>query len=309
MHKNSQLTYRRYSWLPQFLALFVLIGCAGPYFNAESQSTSTGPALAAARLSFLSICSYIPNSWTAAAADFYVYYPENTRGRKIFALTMAGLWVAFSFVFLVGIGLASGVAGRPEWAAANDISSGALIVAGFEPLKGFGKFCSVIVALGVIANSIPSTYSGALGLQTLGRYGQAVPRWVWSCVLTIIELILGIVGREHLFQIYQNFTSIMGYWIELMVCIFIQEQYLFRRNNPIDWSRWQDKSYLPVGWAALASFLLGWLGAVLGMSQAWYIGPLASLASGADVGMWVGFAFTLVSFPPLRYLELRMIGR
>lgn len=288
----------------------VLVGCAGPKFDASSQSTVQGVALAAARLSFLSTCSYIPNSWTAAAADFYVYYPEKTSKTKIFWLTVAGLWTAFSLVFIIGAGLATGVNANPEWADANAVSSGALIVAGFEPLKGFGKLCSVIVALGVIANSTPSTYSAALGLQALGRYGQMVPRWVWSCVLVVIELVLGLAGREHLFQIYQNFTSLMGYWIELMVGVFLIEQYWFRRGKgEFDWARWDDKAYLPIGWAALAAFLIGWVGAILGMSQAWYVGPLSSICNGADVGMWIGFAFTLVSYPPLRYLELKKIGK
>lgn len=289
--------------------MFILIGCAGPKFDAHSKSTGTGALLASQRLSFFCLCSYIPNSWTAAAADFYVYYPEKTSRRKIFLLTQAGLWVAFSFVYLIAIGLGSGIANNPSWAAANDVSTGALIVEGYAPLKGFGKVCSVIVALGVIANSIPSTYSGALGCQTLGRYGKAVPRWVWSCVLAAIELVLGLAGRNSLFDIYSNFTALMGYWVEVMICIVLQEEFIFRRGRAYDWSRWEDKSYLPVGWAALAAFLLGWVGAVLGMSQAWFVGPIAKLAEGADLGMWLGFGFTFISYPPLRFVELHFIGR
>lgn len=300
----------RYSWLPQILALMVLIGSAAPNFDTESQSTLTGGKLAAARLTFLSICSYIPNSWTAAAADFYVYYPENTKRTKVFCLTVAGLFVSFVTVFTIGMGLASGVATNPAWAAANDISSGALLVEGLAPLKGFGKFIGVVIALGVIGNSTPSTYSGALSCQALGRYGQAVPRWAWACVLVTVELILGLAGRDHLFAIYQNFTSIMGYWIELMCGIFLLEEFLFRRRKgQCDWSRWDDRSYLPIGWAAFASFLLGWMGAVLGMNQAWYVGPISTLCNDADMGMWLGFLFTIVSFIPLRHLELKMVGR
>jgi purine-cytosine permease-like protein len=143
----------------------------------------------------------------------------------------------------------------------------------------------------------------------MGRYGKAVPRWVWSSVLVLIQLILGLAGRQNLFDIYSNFVSLMGYWIEFMACICLQEQLIFRRKKGYDWSRWEDKSYLPIGWAALISFLLSWMGAVLSMSQAWYVGPISELAAGADLGMWVGFGITFFTFPPLRQLELMYIGR
>ncbi|OAQ93851.1 nucleoside transporter [Purpureocillium lilacinum] len=302
--------YERYSWLPQVLALFVLIGVAGPYFDASSQSKATGALLAAQRLSFFNICLYVPNSWAAAASDFYVYYPERTSRRKIFLLTLVGLWTAFCLVYLIAIGLGTGVANLPAWSDANAISSGALIVAGYEPLRGFGRVCSVIVALGVIANSIPSTYSAALGCQTLGRYGKAVPRWVWSTLLILVEFVLAVAGREHLFLIFQNFLALMGYWVMIMIVIVFEEHMLFRRGKfAFDWSRWEDRSYLPVGWAAFAAFLIGWAGAILGMSQAWYVGPLAQLASTGDVGLWVAVGFTLVTFAPLRLIERRLIGR
>ena len=287
----------------------MLIGSAGPYFNASLLSEGDKPTIAANRLSFLSLCLYVPNSWAAAASDFYVYYPEKTAKPKIFLLTLVGLWVSFSLVYLLGIGLATGIPTNTTWSDANNVSTGALIVAGYDPLAGFGRFCAVVVALGVIANSIPGTYSAALGCQVLGRYGKAVPRWVWSCVLIVIELVLALAGREHLFVIFQNFLALMGYWIEFMICIVVQEHIIFRRNKGFDWTKWEDRSYLPIGWAALAAFLLGWLGAVLGMYQIWYVGRLAELAGNADVGVWVGCGFALISFPPLRYLELRKIGR
>ncbi|KAK5995719.1 Purine-cytosine permease fcyB [Cladobotryum mycophilum] len=301
--------YERFAWLPQLIVLFVLIGCAGPHFDIKTPSVGSGATLAAHRLTFFCLCFYTPNSWAAAASDFYVYYPEKTPKPKIFLLTLVGIWFSFMFVYFIGIGLGTGIAGNTSWADASAVSTGALIVEGYAPLGGFGKFCSVVVALGVIANSVPGTYSAALDCQTLGRYGMLVPRWVWTWLLVLLEMVLALAGREHLFLIFSNFLALMGYWIEIMICIVLEEHVLFKWNTAFDWSRWEDKSYLPVGWAALVSFLLGWVGAILGMSQVWYVGPLANLASTADVGVWVGCGFALVSFPPLRYLELKFIGR
>ncbi|KHO00472.1 uncharacterized protein MAM_01250 [Metarhizium album ARSEF 1941] len=91
--------YRRCSWLPQTVALFVLMGVAGPYFDASAPSKVSDALLGAQRLSFLNICRYVPNSWAGAASDFCVCYPEKTSRHKIFLLTLTGIWTAFIFVY------------------------------------------------------------------------------------------------------------------------------------------------------------------------------------------------------------------
>lgn len=289
------------------MVLFVLVGSAGPNFNPSLVSTVSGTTLAANRLSFFSLCLYIPNSWAAAGSDYYVYYPVETPKWKIFALTFAGLFLSFCFVDVLGIGLACGIATNQAWSDAYDISSGALIVAGYEPLAGFGKFCSVIIALGVIANCVPGTYSAAIGCQIMGRWGQRLPRWLWVVFLVAIQLVCALAGRTHLFIIFTNFLALMGYWLMVMICIVAEEHVLFRPQ--LDWAHWEIRSKVPVGIAALVAFLLGWVGAVLGMYQTWFVGPLAKACGGADVGMWVGCAFTLAVYPPLRLWEKRWIGR
>lgn len=226
-------------------------------------------------------------------------------------MTLTGLTLSFVFVNLIGIGLGSGVATNTVWSEANDISAGALIVAGFDGLKGFGGFCGVIVALGVISNNIPGTYASALGCQVLGRYGKMVPRYLWVCVIVLVYFICAIAGREHLYTIFQNFLALMGYWVMIFVSIVLEEHVIFRRGIGFDWTAWEDKARLPLGIAALTAFLTGWAGAIIGMAQTWYIGPVAEKVGGigADIGTWLGIAFTLVLFPPLRYLELKKFGR
>lgn len=122
---------------------------------------------------------YLPNSWAAAASDYYVYFPESTPKWKPFALTFLGLTFSIAGLDLIGIGLASGaVSGAPSWAQALETSSGALIVEAFRPLGNFGMLCSVLVALGIIAQAVMSTYSAAICCQIMGRWGQKLPRWV-----------------------------------------------------------------------------------------------------------------------------------
>ncbi|KAL9577155.1 MAG: hypothetical protein Q9203_007565 [Teloschistes exilis] len=306
--------YERWAWIPQVIVLFILVGSAGPSFNANLQNTGDAGAITAGRLSFFSLQLSVPVSWAAASSDFYVYYPESTKKWKVFLMTMTGLTLSFTFVNMLGIGLASGIATNPLWDEANKVSSGALILAGYGPLNGFGKFCGVIVALGVISNNIPGTYASALGFQVLGRYGKMVPRYFWVCVIVLIYFICAVAGRNNLFDILQNFVALMGYWTMIFVAIVLQEHLMFRRPGlagGFDWTAWEDKTRLPLGLAALVAFLVGWAGAIIGMYQNWYMGPVAAKIGGigADIGVWLGCAFALVVFPPLRYLELKKYGR
>ena len=226
-------------------------------------------------------------------------------------MTLTGFWTSYIFVYILGIGLASGVAVTPAWSTAYDISSGALILEGYSPVGGFGKFCGVVIALGIIANSITGSYSAALDCQVLGRYGKMVPRYLWVCVVVLVYFVCAIAGRNNLFGIFQNFLPLMGYWIVIFVAIVLEEHLIFRRNRGFDWSAWEDRKYLPVGAAALTAFFVGWAGAIIGMDQVWYTGPVAKLVGGigADIGVWLGMGFALFTFPPLRYLELKYLGR
>ena len=228
-----------------------------------------------------------------------------------FFMTTLGLWLSFVFVNIIGIGLGSGTFTDPSWNKAYGISSGALILESYSPLGGFGKFCGVVVAFGVISNNVPGTYAAALGCQVLGRFGKMIPRWCWVCVIVLIYFVCAVAGRDHLFAIFQNFLALMGYWIMIFVTIVLEEHVIFRRNVGFDWTKWEDQKYLPLGFAALLAFLIGWAGAIIGMFQAWYVGPVASLVGGvgADIGIWLGVAFTMVTFPPLRWLELKKVGK
>ena len=119
------------------------------------------------------------------------------------------------------------------------------------------------------------------------------------------------VGRNDLLLIFQNFLALMGYWVTVFVCIVLEEHVLFKWNTGFDWSAWSDKKRLPIGYAALTAFLIGWAGCIVSMYQVYYVGPIAALVGdyGADLGIWVGCGFALLTYPPLRFLELKFVGR
>lgn len=60
--------------------------------------------------------------------------------------------------------------------------------------------------------------------------------------------------------------------------------------------------------AGILAGCFGVAGAVVGMSEVWYIGPLG-MDAGADLGFELAAAFAAVMFVPLRWLEIRLTGR
>ncbi|EON67325.1 hypothetical protein W97_06578 [Coniosporium apollinis CBS 100218] len=303
--------YERYAWLPQLIVLSILAGVAGPSFDTTTPSHGDPRTLTGNRISFFSLCLSAAITYAGGAADYFVYYPESTPRWKVFSVTMIGLSLSFTFAFILGIGLASGIATTPSWSEAYAVSQGALIVEAYRPLGAFGSFASVVVALGLVANMIPPTYSSGVDFQILGRYAARVPRAVWNTVGVVIYTICAAVGRDYLAVIFTNFLALMGYWVSIWIAISLEEQFVFRRKTGFNWAVWDQQGKLPIGVAALVAFLVGWAGAILCMAQVWYIGPIAGLVGeyGADMGNYVGFAWAALVFPPLRYWELKRFGR
>ena len=278
-------TYQRYAFIPQVIAVSILYGVSSSKSDLQTPSTGDTLTVIGNRISFFSLCFSAAVTYAGGAADFFVYYSPHTPRFPLFMASLMGLIVSFSFAFIVGIGLASGIPNNAAYAAAYNTSQGALIAEGFSSLHDFGRFLAVVIALGLIANVIAPTYSSGIDFQILGRTFQRIPRFVWNTVGVIIYTVCALAGRDHLSEIFTNFLALMGYWVAIWIAITIEEQVIFRRKTGYDWMVWNEQGKLPVGIAALIAFLVGWAGAILCMAQVWYIGPLARLVgdNGADV--------------------------
>ncbi|EMD88461.1 hypothetical protein COCC4DRAFT_44095 [Bipolaris maydis ATCC 48331] len=305
--------YERWAWLPQLVVLCILAGVAGPRFDISSKSygDENPNTIIGNRISFFGLTLAAAITYGGGAADYFVYYPEHASSLSIFGMTLIGLMCSFTFAFVLGIGLASGMSNNADWEAAYGVSQGALIVEGYKPLGAFGSVCGVIVALGLVANLIVPTYSSGIDAQILGRYAAAIPRVIWNTVGVIIFTVCALAGRAHLAEIFTNFLALMGYWVSIWIAIILEEHLIFRRKTGFNWEVWNQKKKLPLGIAALAAFVIGWIGAIMCMAQVWYIGPIAKQVGthGADMGNFVGFAWASVVYPPLRMWELKRFGR
>ena len=98
--------------------------------------------------------------------------------------------------------------------------------------------------------------------------------------------------------------DIIGYWSALFVAIILTEHFLFRKNNfkSYEIEDWDKPNNLPLGIAALLSFLCGFGMVVPSMSQQWYTGPIAKAGTG-DIGILTGGVVAAAFYAILRALE------
>ena len=307
-------TFEKYLWIVAFILFCVLIGQAAPHVDPSIPATSSGVALAGTFLTFMVLNFSSASGWCSIAADYYCNYPASTPSWKVFTMTLFGVTIPTVFTTVIGACLGNAAVSAqygPYATAYTDHGLGGLIRTIYHP-TGWSKFSLVMLMFSVLGNNIAINYSSGLSLQLLGHYFHAIPRFIWSFLVAVVVAVLAIAGKDHLSTIVSNFVSLLGYWTVSFTLILLIEDKWFRRQEGYNLSAWDQANKLPWGAAAVMSLLIGYLcGGVTGMSQTWYIGPIAQKfgSYGGDVGVFLSAAFTLVSYPILRTLEKRRTGR
>jgi len=304
--------YERYAFIPGFITTIILCAIASRHFDSSAPNLYTGSTLAGNFLTMITICFGSASGFLPIASDYYITYPESTPKWKTFSLTWIGIVVPMVFFQSVGLAIGGGLSVTPEWSDVYyDQGYGALIGTALGPLHGFGTFLMVVFFLGLIGNNIPNTYSSGLSIQALTTWFAVIPRVFWTLVSVLIYAICGIVGRDSLMTIISNFLSVIGYWTSALFVIVIEEDLIFRRKTGYNVDAYATKSLLPWGGAAVLSFFLGIVGAVLGMNQTWYVGVVARQigSMGGELGVIFAFIFTGLSYPPLRWAERYFSGK
>ncbi|RPD65014.1 cytosine-purine permease [Lentinus tigrinus ALCF2SS1-6] len=310
--------YERYAWIVIFIIIMFLWGLgghAGFDINAQKPLEDKGRALSADILSFGGIVFGSVTGWAPVAADYNCRLPADTPSTKVFLLTFFGLWIPICFVEILGAALMT-ITDPAYVQAYADGSTGGLVAQVLSPWGGFGKFLLVLLGLSVVANNIPNTYSAGLAMQSLGRPFAMVPRFLWTFLAFVIYTVAGVAGREHFSEILSNFLSILSYWTAFFIVVVAEEHFIFRRRGgPLggyNLDDWDIPRRLPIGFAGVLAGCFGVAGAVVGMSEVWYTGPLGKDAGaefGADLGFELAAGFAAVTYPPLRWLEIRLTGR
>jgi NCS1 nucleoside transporter family len=307
------LVYERYAWFIFFIIFLIFFGETGKYADNTTPASVTGADLNGAILSLLAIIYGSSCSWCTMASDYYAHYPVNTSRTKVFLMTTFGIAIPTSIGMVAGCVVASALNNQPTWKDAYENDGlGYLIQTMLYP-RGFAKFLLTLLVLSGINVNVISIYSSAISCQQFARPFSRVPRFIWTllCFLAILALALG--GREQLNAYLQNFLSLLGYWCTQYFVIVFAEHWVFRKGKieNYDLEGWNDPSRLPLGLAAVTAFGLGIIAWVMGMVQTWYVGPIGKLIGsyGGDVGNEFTFGVTLLAFIPLRWLELKYVGR
>ncbi|KAH0835002.1 cytosine-purine permease [Lanmaoa asiatica] len=293
---NMIHVYERYAWTFAFFIICCLYGLgskAGYNVNAQKPLEDTGRAFIADILSFGAIIFGSVAGWAPIAADFNVRLPADTNPWRVFMLTFWGLFLPI--VFTVTLGATLMTITDPTYVSAfgSSENTGALIAQVLSPWGAGGKFLLVLLSFSAVATTIPSIYSAALSIQALGRPFAMVPRFLWVFLICIVYTVAAI-----------------------FIVIIVQEHFLFRRKGGrlggYNLADWDTPSKLPIGIAGLLACCFGIAGTVIGMSQAWYTGPIGKMAGatyGADLGFELAAGFAAATFPPLRWMEIRLTGR
>jgi NCS1 nucleoside transporter family len=310
-------TYERYSWIPCLIIFLIVLGEFAHSGKFENIAMGSGKAEAGAALSFAASVFGFATGWTSYAADYTVYQPVGRSRKSVFLWTFAGLAFPLLFTEMLGAAIATAMAANNGDNIYMDgyghSGIGGLLAAVLSPLGRFGEFCLVILALSIIANNCPNIYSVSLSLQLLARKSQRVPRFVWTFIGTLVYCAIAIPGYSHFESVLENFMLLIAYWLAIYEGISLSEHIFFKRGfsgyHPEDYL---SKDKLPPGYAAITAFAIGVMGAILGMAQVWFVGPIGKLCGteyGGDVGFELAFAFSATSFCFLRYFEKKHFGR
>lgn len=330
--------------LPVNLAFLLLYVAASSKFgylsNDNGPEIAHDPATIKGNwLSFFSLCYSITSTWGLIASDYYILFPEDTPDVQIFALTFFGICIPTTFVGVAGLLIGNVALNYEPWGQAYaKLGMGGLLHEAFAHWGAGGKFLLMVIFLSLISNNILNTYSAAFGIQLAGVWLAKVPRWAWAFAITAVYLVCALVGRHKFATILGNFLPMVGYWISMYFIILLEENTIFRtdrfahlytkefagyqpervRGGTVSIKRhynfaiWNDYDKLTRGVAATTAFVVGATGAAVGMSQTYWIGPVARRIGGeygGDIAMWLCMGFSGLVYPGLRYWELKRWGR
>jgi purine-cytosine permease-like protein len=311
---RAVLSYEKYAWAIFFIVFMVMYGEVGGTADRVAPTTDFDLDFSGSALTLFAIIYGSSASWCSIVSDYYVHYPVNTSSTKVFLLTTMGVAIPTCIGMLLGSCIASGLHNNPDWSAAYDVSIGELIKIMIHP-RGFAKFLLVILVLSGIGTNCIAIYSAALSIQQFARPLSIIPRFIWTFLIFVGILLLGLAGRDKLLTVLQNFLSLLGYWNTAFFVILFVEHYLFRKGHRgyqnYDLEGWNTPSKMPIGYAGLFAFLAGIAGAIIGMDETYYVGIAAKPigAFGGDLGNQLAFVMTLMTYVPARWAEYKFVGR
>ncbi|KAL2292046.1 hypothetical protein FJTKL_10717 [Diaporthe vaccinii] len=312
---KAVFTYEKFAGLVLAVVFVIMYGYAGPSADLATPTALAGPTLSGTALTLFAVLYGSSASWCSIVSDYYVEYPVDTSKWKVFLLTTLGNSIPTCLGMILGCICGSALNNKPDWLESYDSGIGYLIQTMVRPV-GFAKFLLVILAFSGIAMTAIAMYSAGLSVQQFARPLGVVPRFIWTSIMFVAIILLALVGRDQLLTFLQNFLSLLGYWNTSFFVILAAEHYLYRGGlrhgfKGYDLDAWNNPGLLPLGWAGGLAFAAGIAGAVVGMSETFYVGVLAARIgdNSGDIGNQLSFLFTLAVYVPARWAERKFTGK
>ncbi|KAJ9108757.1 hypothetical protein QFC21_000077 [Naganishia friedmannii] len=251
--------------------------------------------------------------YASLASDFSTYLPTRTPKVPLFFSVYFGLLIPLICIPVFGAAAYLAAQAVPEWTAGAEGGVATLLYA----MCGSGRaarFVMVLFAISVTGNTAPTIYSCGLSSFVVLPFLAKVPRYFMAIAVTAIYIPLAIVGADHFFVALENFLAVLAYWTAMYIPPTIIESLFIRGpasalTYPV--AIWNDRSRLPVGYAAIAAMCCAVPIITAGMSQAWWVGWIARKipVGGGDIGFEMGFVVMAIVYLPCRILEKKLTGR
>ncbi|KAH7244877.1 purine-cytosine permease [Fusarium solani] len=308
--------FERYSWMAVVVCLTILAGFGAPHF--VNVPMGRGSLEIASVLSFGTVIMGYELAWVLIAADYSVYMKETTNNTSVVGCAYGGFFISQFLIEILGAAFGTLIMSSDErfGRAYEAAGMGGLIGETFAGhgagVRGLGKFVEAVLAFSIAAVLVVGMYSIGLSAQVVSKKALLIPRFVYTLIGGAVFLVCSVAGRDHLEAVMTNFLNICAYYVTPFTTIVLADCYIWRRGFKYDLEAWNDGSRLPLGVAASVSFVLGTLVALLCMSQAWWVGPIAAAIGGSPTGMdisWILAAVvSIVVYVPARHFEFYRSG-
>lgn len=306
--------YERYAWIPNLIVFFTICICLGQDHLMDWQPMESGPIEAGSVLSFGSSVYGFAAGWGPYSSDYTCYKPKNTSRFKVFIYIWFFASISCIGPMVIGAFAAQRAAVSPDYRDFMENnpggSTGGILwkILVDDKLNGFGQFMIVIFSLSTIANNVPNLYTFSVSSQAILPYFDKIPQYIWATIITGASIGIGI-GAYGSFQEYLGqFMNVIAYWISFYYGIVLAEHLFFRRsydNYNID--AYNSFVRLPFGASAIFAGCCGCAGTAVGMSQPWWVGPIADLFGkpglGGDLGFELSFSFAFTGLVLTRWIE------
>ncbi|KAE9393074.1 hypothetical protein BT96DRAFT_959164 [Gymnopus androsaceus JB14] len=305
--------FATYAWIPNALLFITLLGAGGKTLTKAPSTLS--PVTASQIISFSTTVATFNLTWTTNALDYSVHHQPGSSGFRVFSYTFLGIFLASVILYVLqfawnalGAVLGAVAPAVPSWQdslGTDGNNFGGLIATILAPVGGFGKFLMVVCFVSLASTGAILLYSFGDFMCVSTKFAK-VPRYLYSVVGTAIVIPLGIVLSSTLFATLQDILSLIGYWTASFTAIVLCEHFVFRKDQYSQYKSeyWDNPSILPLGAAAVFSFLLSFAIIIPCMGQTLYTGPIARAGTG-DIGLLVGFASAWIVYMFLRSVERR----